>query len=89
MGSWRPSGDGPLLPEQWPWVEGHFLQALYSCDQEGQGFGSSHRSSLPVPYLLPFRQGFGHFSRGPCSLTHPAKLQARFAPLLHPSQQPA
>lgn len=52
------------------------------------------RTHTAVPYLhlLPFCHGFGHSSKGPCCLTHPAKLQARFAPLLrhsHLSQQPA
>lgn len=87
MGSWRPSWDGPPLPEQWPWVEGPFLQALCSCDQEGQGFWSSHRCSLPASSPLPPR--IWPFLQRTHPPAHPARLQARFAPLLHLSQQPA
>lgn len=47
--------------QQQPWVEGCFLQALYSCDQVGQGFQNSHSSSLPassplLPWIGPFLQ---------------------------------
>lgn len=48
MGSWRSSGDGPLLPEQWPWVEGHFLQLCTLVIRRDKALGAH----MEVPYLF-------------------------------------